>query len=115
MTSSTSYNLNPYHVLQIDDSATFDEVRERHHMLSKTFHPDKQSNNNYDLAKEYFFKIDWAYKALSTPLRRYVYEQFGIQGIEMIEKYPYEFSAYEATIDKIHTQNVHKAITIGSQ
>lgn len=75
-------------------------------MLSKTFHPDKQPNSNYDFAKEYFFKIDSAYKALSTPLRRYAYEQFGIKGIELIEKYPYEFDRYKNSIDQVESQEV---------
>ena len=51
MTSNTSYNLNPYHVLQIDETASYEEVRERFLMLSKTFHPDKQPKPNYDIAK----------------------------------------------------------------
>jgi len=111
MESNQPYNLNPYHVLQIDETAACEEVRERYLTLSKTFHPDKQPTANYDIAKQYFFRIDWAYKALSTPLRRYVYEQFGIKGIELVEKYPHDFSPYENSIDLVETQEVRARLT----
>jgi DnaJ-class molecular chaperone len=58
--------LNPFDILQISEYSTNDEIRERYLLMSKTFHPDKQPLENWNLTKQYFENIDRAYKLIST-------------------------------------------------
>lgn len=52
--------------------------------MSKTFHPDKQPLENWNLTKQYFENIDRAYKLVSTQMRKYIYFRFGVDGIDML-------------------------------
>jgi len=41
-----------YSILNLSKNASMQEIRERYYILSKIFHPDKQSANLYNEAKE---------------------------------------------------------------
>lgn len=86
---------SPFEILQISEEATNDEIRERYLFMSKTFHPDKQPLENWTTTKKYFEKVDKAYKSISTGLRKYIYFRFGIEGIDLIEKFPDDFTHLE--------------------
>ena len=47
------------------------------------------------MAQTYFKKIDEAYKAISSKLRRYVYRKYGQPGINLLEMASFYFKEYE--------------------
>jgi DnaJ-class molecular chaperone len=73
-------NKNPYSILNISEDASKDEIKNSYIHLSRNLHPDKQPLENYQMAKEHFETIDKAYKSISSPLRRYVFKEFGLKG-----------------------------------
>lgn len=87
--------LSPYEILQISEQSSADEIRERYLVMSRTFHPDKQPLENWNITKKYFESIDKAYKSISTELRKYIYFKFGVDGIDLLERYPDEFATLE--------------------
>lgn len=66
-------NQNPYHILHLDEDATYEEIRERYKHLTKNLHPDKQPLENYQMAKKHFELVDQAYKKIGSPLRRFLF------------------------------------------
>lgn len=55
--------MNPYTVLDLDPSATLDQIKARYKEYAVQFHPDKCKSSD-DMAKEYFKVIHEAYQIL---------------------------------------------------
>ncbi|KAM3137198.1 hypothetical protein pb186bvf_010744 [Paramecium bursaria] len=83
--------MNPYQVLGLTQDATLTQVKEAFRDLSKIFHPDKQPQNFYNLSVQIFEEIDNAYKMIGTQFNKFVYDHFGIKGINLVLKYPESF------------------------
>ncbi|KAN0136856.1 DnaJ domain containing protein [Lactarius tabidus] len=78
-----------YSVLNLPDTASSEEVRERYKTLSVLFHPDKQrEERTKDTASKRFLEIQKAYEVLSDPFLRTVYDIYGFEGTHM--KWPPE-------------------------
>ncbi|KAI0264666.1 hypothetical protein BC834DRAFT_956433 [Gloeopeniophorella convolvens] len=70
-----------YSVLNLPDTASADEVRERYRALSVLFHPDKQRDESTKAtASKRFLEIQKAYEVLSDPFLRTVYDIYGFEG-----------------------------------
>lgn len=72
-----SPNLNYYEILQIEESATLDEVKKAYRTLALQYHPDK---NKDDGSEEKFKQINRAYTILSDPQKRATYDRRGDGG-----------------------------------
>ncbi|KAH9171068.1 hypothetical protein EDB89DRAFT_1192482 [Lactarius sanguifluus] len=78
-----------YSVLNLPDTASAEDVRERYKALSVLFHPDKQrEERTKDTASKRFLEIQKAYEVLSDPFSRTVYDIYGFEGTHM--KWPPE-------------------------
>uniref|UniRef100_A0A0K8TYX2 DnaJ subfamily C member 8 n=1 Tax=Bactrocera latifrons TaxID=174628 RepID=A0A0K8TYX2_BACLA len=66
---STYFNLNPFEVLQIEPSATVEEIKKRYRTLSILVHPDKNQDNK-DRAQTAFDIINRAWKTLENDVTR---------------------------------------------
>jgi DnaJ-class molecular chaperone len=58
-------------------------------------HPDKHPIESYPMAHAYFNEIDQAYKSISTPLRRFIFKNYGPVCITIAENNPFMFIEYE--------------------
>lgn len=63
---------NFYNVLEVPETATFDEIKKSYRKLSMIYHPDKNNNNPESTAK--FQKISEAYETLNDPEKRQQYD-----------------------------------------
>ena len=79
--------MDPYLVLGLNSNSTLKDVKETYRDLSKVFHPDRSPPSHYQISKIQFQNIDTAYKMLSTPFNKMIYEHFGFSGIEIVIKY----------------------------
>ncbi len=64
--------MNPYEILDIDPSANLDDIKKAYRKLSMTHHPDKGGD------EEKFMEINLAYRVLSDPQKRKMYDTEGI-------------------------------------
>ncbi|KAE9591996.1 putative chaperone DnaJ [Lupinus albus] len=69
-----------YKVLQVDRSASDDDLKKAYRKLAMKWHPDKNPNNKKD-AEAKFKQISEAYDVLSDPQKRAVYDQYGEEGL----------------------------------
>lgn len=74
---------DPFEILNISNNCSSSELKDRYYNLSKAFHPDKQPQEYRESAKAYFEKIENAYKAVSNPFSRIIYDNFGNKGIQV--------------------------------
>ncbi len=67
-----------YQTLQVDRSATQDEIKKAYRRLARELHPDRNSEDPE--AAEKFKQVATAYEVLSDPARRTNYDRFGVDG-----------------------------------
>ncbi|KAL6496171.1 hypothetical protein OROGR_029429 [Orobanche gracilis] len=70
-----------YKMLQVDRSASDDDLKKAYRKLAMKWHPDKNPNNKKE-AEAKFKQISEAYDVLSDPQKRAVYDQFGEEGLK---------------------------------
>lgn len=69
---------NPYEVLNVDKSATQDEIKKAYRKMAHQYHPDKNPDNPESEAK--FKQVSNAYEVLSDTSKRANYDRFGDAG-----------------------------------
>ena len=72
-----------YKVLEVDKTATQDDIRKSYYKLSLKYHPDKNQNNPEAIKK--FHEIQESYKVLKDEQQRYLYDNFGSKSKKEIE------------------------------
>ena len=65
-----------YETLEINDSASADEIKKAYRKLARKYHPDVNKDKD---AEEKFKEINAAYEVLSDPEKKQQYDQFGDQ------------------------------------
>ncbi len=76
---------SPYEILHLEEDATYDEIKERYRHLTKNLHPDKQPLENYQITKKLFEQIDEAYKSIASPLRRFLFREYGLPALRILD------------------------------
>ncbi|XP_015943009.1 uncharacterized protein LOC107468269 [Arachis duranensis] len=70
-----------YKILQVEKSATDDDLKKAYRKLAMKWHPDKNPNNKKE-AESKFKQISEAYEVLSDPQKRAIYDQYGEEGLK---------------------------------
>ncbi|CAN8257429.1 unnamed protein product [Cochlearia groenlandica] len=70
-----------YKVLEVDRSATDEELKKAYRKLAMKWHPDKNPNNKKQ-AESKFKQISESYDVLSDPEKRAFYDQYGEEGLK---------------------------------
>ncbi|XP_051187018.1 uncharacterized protein [Lolium perenne] len=74
-------SLDYYEILNVDRSATDDDLRRAYRRLAMRWHPDKNPEGKSD-AEAKFKDITEAYNVLSDATKRAVYDQYGEEGLK---------------------------------
>src|SRR5436190_1623466 len=69
-----NFKQNYYTILEVNDTATREEIRATFRRLAKIYHPDKNSNNSE--FEEKFKLINEAHEVLSNEILRHEYDQY---------------------------------------
>ncbi len=78
-----------YDVLNVPSTATAKEIKTAYTTLARDFHPDKQRDADArSLADAQFITIKTAYKTLSDPSLRAAYDEFGHEGLQLLNENP---------------------------
>jgi len=70
-----------YEILGVSRDASPEEIKKAYRRLAVKYHPDRNPNNPKE-AEEKFKAIAEAYKVLSDPEKRRIYDQYGHAGLE---------------------------------
>jgi len=76
-------NREYYDILEVDRKASKEEIDQAYKKLARKWHPDKNRDNQQE-ATEMFQKISGAYKTLSDPKSRQIYDMYGKDGVGQI-------------------------------
>lgn len=72
-----------YTVLNVETTATQEEVRRAYRRLCRTYHPDRhQDPQKQQMAANFFRRIQEAYRVLSDPRTRAIYDRSGKKGLQ---------------------------------
>lgn len=72
-----------YSLLNVENDATDEQIRDAYKTLAVAFHPDKHPDPaRKEMAEAAFRDVKRAYEVLSDPQTRSVYDHFGEQGLE---------------------------------
>ena len=74
---------DPYAVLGLPSSASFDELQTAHRALARRFHPDKCAS---PACASTFLDLQAAYAVVSDPVKRRVYDAHGHSGLDRLEE-----------------------------
>ena len=105
--------MNYYEILNVSQSATYEEIKRAYHKLARINHPDKNGK------KEDFQKIQEAYQVLSDEEHRKNYDVWllnnnGDLNIPFLEKYPIWVKFYPVLVDLLSNYPIEQELTIGN-
>ena len=75
-----------YKYLGLNKKATDKEIKKAYRKRALKYHPDKVAEDEKEKAEEKFLKVSEAYAVLGDKEKRKVYDQYGKQGIDAMEK-----------------------------
>ncbi|GAX22219.1 DnaJ homolog subfamily B member 6 [Fistulifera solaris] len=75
-----------YDILGVSKKANAKDIKAAYRKLALKYHPDKVPDDEKEKAEEIFVKVSEAYSILSDDDKRKVYDQYGKQGLEMMER-----------------------------
>ncbi|KAJ3292327.1 hypothetical protein HDU79_001537 [Rhizoclosmatium sp. JEL0117] len=76
-----------YDILGVGKDADADQIRRAYRKAALKCHPDKKGDD--PVAAEQFQKLLKAYEVLSDEKKRQVYDKYGANGVEMMDKMPF--------------------------
>ena len=72
---------NYYEILEINNTASQEEISEAYRNLSLKYHPSKATPENTEVYELHFQKLAEAYEVLSDPIKKGIYDIYGSNGL----------------------------------
>ncbi|KAI1078099.1 DnaJ domain-containing protein [Whalleya microplaca] len=87
-------SINPYEVLDLERTATSDQIKSAYRKLALKNHPDKVPEDQKSKAHETFQSIAFAYAVLSDPARRKRYDETGSTSESIVDSEGFSWSDF---------------------
>jgi len=91
--------LSYYEILEIERTATQEEIKKAYRKMALKYHPDRNQNDKE--AEEKFKLVNEAYQVLSDENKRAVYDRYGKSGLEGQGFHGFEGQSYEDIMDDL--------------
>jgi curved DNA-binding protein CbpA len=75
-----------YNVLGLSRSASPKEIKSAYRKLALKYHPDKVAEEEKETAEDVFIKVSQAYSILSNEEKRKVFDKYGKNGLDALER-----------------------------
>mmetsp|Transcript_5794 Transcript_5794/g.17308 ORF Transcript_5794/g.17308 Transcript_5794/m.17308 type:complete len:621 (-) Transcript_5794:1537-3399(-) len=99
-----------YQVLNLPKDASEEQIKSAYRRLCQTCHPDKHTDPEKKAAATVSFtKLKDAYEVLSDPLKRKVYDEFGLDGVRSLMAEGLELSVWEDVKARFQKDGVHSS------
>ncbi|KAL4483245.1 hypothetical protein ABPG74_019271 [Tetrahymena malaccensis] len=98
---------DPYAILNIPIDADQKQIKEKFYEYSRVFHPDKQQPHLYLESRSQFEQIDKAYKAISNPFTKLIYDNYGYQGVIICSEHSNKFIDLEEQYVQTYEQRLN--------
>ena len=72
-----------YKLLWVNKDSTQAEIRQNYKALSRVVHPDKSNLQEMEKSLQIFRNLEEAFKVLSCPVQRHLYDHYGDHGLEI--------------------------------
>ncbi|KAJ3010141.1 UNVERIFIED_CONTAM: hypothetical protein HDU68_002306 [Siphonaria sp. JEL0065] len=76
-----------YDIIGVPKDANADQIRKAYRKAALKCHPDKKGDD--PVAAEEFQRLSKAYEVLSDEKKRQIYDKYGANGVEMMDKMPF--------------------------
>ncbi|CAG9943816.1 unnamed protein product [Clonostachys rosea f. rosea IK726] len=102
--------IDPYEVLNIERTASSDDVKKAYRKAALKHHPDKAPEDQKEKAHEAFQSVAFAYAILSDPARRKRYDQTGSTSESIVDSDGFDWSDFyrEQFKDSISADAIEK-------
>jgi len=91
--------LSYYEILEIERTATQEEIKKAYRKMALKYHPDRNQNDKE--AEEKFKLVNEAYQVLSDESKRAIYDKYGKSGLEGQGFNGFEGRSYEDIMDDL--------------
>jgi len=91
--------LSYYEILEIERTATQEEIKKAYRKMALKYHPDRNQNDKE--AEEKFKLVNEAYQVLSDEKKRAIYDRYGKAGLEGQGFHGFEGQNYEDIMDDL--------------
>eukprot|EP00188_Purpureofilum_apyrenoidigerum_P002073 Plantae.Rhodophyta-Purpureofilum_apyrenoidigerum.ctg22343.p1 GENE.Plantae.Rhodophyta-Purpureofilum_apyrenoidigerum.ctg22343~~Plantae.Rhodophyta-Purpureofilum_apyrenoidigerum.ctg22343.p1 ORF type:complete len:621 (+),score=117.69 Plantae.Rhodophyta-Purpureofilum_apyrenoidigerum.ctg22343:215-2077(+) len=99
-----------YQTLNLPKNASEEQIKSAYRRLCQTYHPDKHTDlEKKATATVNFTKLKDAYEVLSDPLKRRVYDEFGLDGVRTLMAEGLELSVWEDVKARFQKEGVQSS------
>lgn len=77
---------NPYQILNVPREATSAQIKEQFISVAQAFDPDSQPPELKEKSAKFYEKLELAYIILINPFKRYIFDSYGAQGLQLCYK-----------------------------
>ena len=105
-----------YTYLSASKDDTNDELRTKYKKLCRTIHPDKADANNKEVSLNVFREVESAYEILSDPLKKLIYDNYGLDGLDYYQNFGEHFElAYQEADPTKRYKKIDQLVTFYKQ
>ncbi len=94
-----------YDLLWVSRTASDEQIKQHYKQLAKAVHPDRNEHQT-ELSNQTFREVENAFKILSNPITRTIYDNYGDRGLNIYDNYKEQFEELSKSDPEIKTKTI---------